>query len=92
MSDSDARRERIRVVIDGEALDVGEGVTIAAALAVCGASTSGTRASATGELRSALCGMGICHECRVTVDGRAHVLACQTLCRDGQIIQTARRR
>jgi succinate dehydrogenase/fumarate reductase-like Fe-S protein len=35
-----------------------------------------------------LCGMGICQECRVTIDGRAHALACQTACRDGQIIQT----
>jgi len=89
---SDARHPRVRVMIDGESVDVEQGATVAAALAVCGASASGTRASVTGELRSALCGMGVCHECRVTVDGRAHVLACQTLCRDGQIIQTARRR
>lgn len=89
---SDARRSRIRVVIDGEPVDVEQGATVAAALAVCGASMRGTRTSVTGEPRSALCGMGVCQECRVNVDGRAHVLACQTLCRDGQIIQTARRR
>jgi hypothetical protein len=28
----------------------------------------------------------------VTVDGRMHVLACQTVCRDGQIVQTTRPR
>jgi len=25
-----------------------------------------------------LCGMGICFECRVTINGNAHQLACQT--------------
>jgi succinate dehydrogenase/fumarate reductase-like Fe-S protein len=34
--------------------------------------------------------MGVCHECRVTVNGRAHVLACQTLCSDGMQIETAK--
>jgi aerobic-type carbon monoxide dehydrogenase small subunit (CoxS/CutS family) len=33
--------------------------------------------------------MGVCQECRVTVDGRAHVLSCQTLCRDGMQVVTA---
>ena len=30
-----------------------------------------------------LCGMGVCMQCRVTIDGRPHQLACQTLCRPG---------
>jgi succinate dehydrogenase/fumarate reductase-like Fe-S protein len=33
--------------------------------------------------------MGVCQECRVTIDGRAHVLACQTLCRAGMCIEAA---
>ena len=80
----------VRVVIDGETVEIEEGSTIAAALARCGASGRGTRASVSGEPRSAMCGMGVCQECRVSVDGRAHVLACQTLCRDGQLIRTSR--
>ena len=34
---------------------------------------------AVGHRRAArpLCGMGICFECRVTIDGRAHVRSCQ---------------
>jgi D-hydroxyproline dehydrogenase subunit gamma len=75
----------VRVVIDGEAVAVVRGSTIAAALASCG---KGTRVSVSGERRSPMCGMGVCQECRVSVDGRAHVLACQTLCRDGQNIST----
>ena len=43
---------------------------------------SAQRISVSGANRSGLCGMGICFECRVTVDGKV-VRACQTGCRDG---------
>jgi predicted molibdopterin-dependent oxidoreductase YjgC len=46
------------------------------------------RTSVTGEPRGPLCGMGICFECRVGVDGRLHVKACQTMVRDGMEIRT----
>jgi predicted molibdopterin-dependent oxidoreductase YjgC len=77
------------VTVDGIAIDVAAGATVAAALAIR-AGIAGTRMSVSGAPRTALCGMGICQECRVTIDGRAHVLACQTLCRDGQVIATTR--
>jgi D-hydroxyproline dehydrogenase subunit gamma len=75
----------IRVVIDGETVEVEQGATVAAALALCRKSA---RLSVSGEPRSPMCGMGVCQECRVSIDGRAHVLACQTLCREGQNIST----
>ncbi|MEC5404444.1 2Fe-2S iron-sulfur cluster-binding protein [Paraburkholderia sp. MPAMCS5] len=78
---------RVRVSIDGQAVEVDAGTTVAAALVLAGA-RSGTRVSVGGEPRAALCGMGVCQECRVTIDGRAHALACQTLCRDGQTVRT----
>jgi NADPH-dependent 2,4-dienoyl-CoA reductase/sulfur reductase-like enzyme len=34
------------------------------------------RTSVTGEPRAPLCGMGVCYECRVTLAGEAHQLAC----------------
>jgi D-hydroxyproline dehydrogenase subunit gamma len=40
------------------------------------------RISVSGAHRSGLCGMGVCFECRVIVDGKV-VRACQTGCRDG---------
>ncbi|HEY1997030.1 MAG TPA: (2Fe-2S)-binding protein [Paraburkholderia sp.] len=76
----------IHVIVDGRSVEVRAGTTVAAALAMHG--LGGTRTSVSGESRTALCGMGVCQECRVTIDGRAHVLACQTLCHDGQTIQT----
>ncbi|WP_025596835.1 2Fe-2S iron-sulfur cluster-binding protein [Burkholderia sp. WSM2230] len=84
---SESGRARIRVSIDGVAIEVDAGTTVAAALVLAGAS-SGTRVSVRGEPRAAFCGMGVCQECRVTIDGRAHALACQTLCRDGQRVRT----
>ena len=77
---------RIHLTVDGRGIEVEAGTTVAAALAIAG--VSGSRLSVTGEPREALCGMGVCQECRVTIDGRAHALACQTLCRDGQRVQT----
>jgi len=48
-----------------------------------------TRRSVSGMLRGPLCGMGVCHECRVTIDGRAHQLACQAPCAPGMQVRTA---
>lgn len=76
----------LHLTIDGRRVAVEAGTTVAAALVIAGA--SGTRRSVSGQTRAALCGMGVCQECRVTIDGRAHALACQTLCRDGQVVCT----
>ena len=46
------------------------------------------RRSVRGERRAALCGMGICHECRVTIDGVAHRRACLVPVRDGMEVST----
>lgn len=77
---------RVHLMIDGRCIAVEAGTTVAAALAVAG--MSGTRLSVNGQVRAAFCGMGVCQECRVTIDGRAHALACQTLCREGQTVRT----
>ena len=73
----------LTITIDGEALTVPEGISVAAALALTGDPT--TRQAVNGDLRAPFCGMGVCQECRVTVDG-LRVLACQTLCRAGMQI------
>ena len=46
------------------------------------------RRSVTGEARTALCGMGICFECRATVDGVPHQRTCQIVCSQGMTVQT----
>lgn len=73
------------LILDGRPLRVVAGTTVAAALALGGDDT--TRTSVSGQRRAPLCGMGICQECRVTIDGQRR-LACQTLCRDGMQVET----
>lgn len=67
------------IFIDQKPLTVDAGLTVAAALALSGSDL--TRTSCTGLPRAPFCGMGICHECRVSINGRRE-LACQTLCHD----------
>jgi len=46
------------------------------------------RTSVDGGPRGPLCGMGVCFECRATVDGRPHERTCQLTVRDGMEIRT----
>ncbi|MEO6921443.1 MAG: 2Fe-2S iron-sulfur cluster-binding protein [Collimonas sp.] len=78
----------IIVYVNGSGVQVAAGCSVAAALAVAGAAAI-TRRSISGMLRAPLCGMGICQECRVSIDGHAHRLACQTVCETGMRIETA---
>ncbi len=75
---------RISLTIDGKAVTVPAGCSVAAALAIAGDGTA--RRSVSGELRAPVCGMGICQECRVWVDG-VRQLACQTTCRAGMRVE-----
>jgi predicted molibdopterin-dependent oxidoreductase YjgC len=83
MSDED---EAVTIQVDGRALRVRCGTTVAAAL--LGAGAHAFRTSVTGEPRGPVCGMGVCFECRVTVDGVPHRLACQTACSDRMEVRT----
>jgi aerobic-type carbon monoxide dehydrogenase small subunit (CoxS/CutS family) len=75
-----------KIEVNGVALEVAPGMTVAAAIALAGKWTF--RKSRGGELRAPLCGMGICFECRVTVDGKPHQRSCQIICKDGMEICT----
>lgn len=66
--------ETVEIEVDGRRVSVAAGCTVAAALLDHG--VSAFRASVRGEPRGPLCGMGICHECRVTIDGVPHRRAC----------------
>ncbi len=76
----------IELWIDGRAVRVMPGTSVAAALRV--AQGDGiARRSVSGEPRAPLCGMGICQECRVRIDGRRR-LACQAECTAGLVVET----
>lgn len=80
-----AEPKSIEIEIDGCRVTASAGASIAAVLMTHGIAA---RSSVTGEPRSALCGMGICMECRATVDGVAHVRTCQTTARNGMKVVT----
>ncbi|MFN0107000.1 MAG: (2Fe-2S)-binding protein [Bryobacteraceae bacterium] len=71
---------------NGKEIAAQEGATVAAAL--LGAGVGHFRTSTIGQPRAPLCAMGVCMECRVTIDGHPHSLACQTLCRPGMEVTT----
>ena len=77
--------EHLTVSIDGQSLTVPVGCTVAVAVALAGRVC---RRSVSGEPRSALCGMGICFECRLTIDGEPYRLSCQIICQPGMDVQT----
>jgi D-hydroxyproline dehydrogenase subunit gamma len=70
----------ITLFVDGRPVQARTDDSVAAALLSAG--VLAFRRSVSGEPRAPLCGMGICFECRVRVDGRAHVRACLEPVRD----------
>ena len=78
--------ETITLSINGRSVTVPEGIVVSTAVTLSGATVF--RRSVTGERRAPLCGMGICFECRVTIDGRPHARSCQILCREGMDVRT----
>ena len=71
---------RISLTVNGKPIAVAAGTSVAAAVMMAG---EPCRFSVTGEARAPLCGMGICMECRVTIDGVPQRRGCQLLCADG---------
>ena len=78
--------ERVRLSIDGRAVEAEPGTSVLAAL--WNADQRTTRLSVDGEARGPLCGMGTCHECRVRVDGVPHRRSCLETVRDGMEVRT----
>ena len=80
MSDS------VNLKINGVPVTVPSGTTVAAAIMKIGFPRF--RRSVSGVLRSPLCGMGICYECRVTIDSEPHCRSCQIVCNEGMQVST----
>jgi len=76
----------IELKINGRAVTVDDGTSVAAAIIRSGAVIF--RRSASGELHGPLCGMGICFECRVTINGVPHRRSCTIAASDGMEVMT----
>ena len=76
----------ITLIINETEITVDEGTTVAAAISTAG--MNAFRRSVNGGSRGPLCGMGICFECRVTIDGVAHQRSCNVLASEGMEVVT----
>ncbi|MGX5731324.1 (2Fe-2S)-binding protein [Pseudoxanthomonas beigongshangi] len=79
-------RTDVRVCVNGRPVDVVVGSSVAAAIAQAG--VTATRRSIGAQPRAPLCGMGVCFECRVRIDGIGQQRACMTPVRDGMSVDT----
>jgi predicted molibdopterin-dependent oxidoreductase YjgC len=78
--------DTVTLLVNGAEVTMPVGSMVSAAIMKTGVCSF--RRSVTGEPRGPLCGMGICFECRVTIDGEAHCRSCQTVCRNGMDVRT----
>ena len=82
-----ARGPEVEIVVDGLPIMAFEGESVAAALLASGRRTLRTTARLH-EPRGMYCGIGICFDCVMTVDGNPNVRTCQTPVRAGMQIES----
>ncbi len=78
--------ERVRLTVDGRAVEAEVGTSVLAVLWNEG--LRAVRTSVAGEERGPLCAMGTCHECSVTIDGVAHRRSCLVAVGEGMEVRT----
>jgi predicted molibdopterin-dependent oxidoreductase YjgC len=71
----------VTILLDGEPVEAFEGETVAAVLLSQGRIE--TRRTVGGEPRGIFCGMGVCFDCLMVVDGVPNTRACMTWVREG---------
>jgi len=76
----------IKIVVNKTPISVASGTTVA--VAILNAGVDHFRTSVTSESRGPLCGMGICFECRVTIDGVRYQRSCTLPVAEGMEIIT----
>jgi sarcosine oxidase subunit alpha len=81
------RGRTVKVNVDGKIIEAHEGETIAAALLSAGIRVFQLNRKDKGP-RGLYCGMGVCYDCLVTVDGVHAIRACMTYVADGMRVET----
>lgn len=84
------RRDRpVTVTVDGEPVTGVRGQSVAGVLLASGRTS--WRYGPSGAPRGAFCGIGVCFDCLVTVNGHSDVRACRRTAEDGDAITTQSR-
>ncbi|MFE9331790.1 (2Fe-2S)-binding protein [Streptomyces sp. NPDC006925] len=87
---ADGRGERpLRITVDGRPLDGVAGQTVAGVLLAAG--RTAWRGGPSGAVRGVFCGIGVCFDCLVTVNGDRDVRACLRRAADGDEVRTQSR-
>lgn len=89
VTDAAGRGRRVEFTYDGQPVQAYEGETVAAALLALHQRTL-RYTSRRGEPRGLFCGMGVCFDCLMQIDGRPNVQACMTPVREGMRVETQR--
>ncbi len=76
----------VELTVDGRRIEARPGQSIGAALLSSGGLA--LRHSPAGAPRGLYCGIGVCFECRVHVEGRGEVLSCLTPVEPGMRVTT----
>jgi predicted molibdopterin-dependent oxidoreductase YjgC len=90
--DADAVRRRdapLTITVDGRPLEGVAGQTVAGVLLASGRLS--WRTGPSGSPRGVFCGIGVCFDCLVTVNGERDVRACRRRARDGDAVTTQSR-
>jgi sarcosine oxidase subunit alpha len=80
------RGRRVDIIVNGKPMSVVSGSTVAAAL--LNERVNRFRESVVGESRGPVCGMGICYECRVTINDVPQQRACLSVVEPGMRVDT----
>lgn len=85
MSNTSTVVSHFNIEVNGQPVPAHHGQTVAVALLAAGQRIF--RRTESGELRGLFCGMGVCFDCLVTVNGLAEQRACMTPVEPGMQIQ-----
>lgn len=83
------RGKPVNITVDGKPIEAFQGETVAAAMLAAGIRTF-NKSHKHKQPRSLYCGMGVCYECLVTINGVHAQRACVTQVEEGMVIETER--
>jgi predicted molibdopterin-dependent oxidoreductase YjgC len=81
------RGQRLRVMVDGEPVEAYAGESVAAVLMAAG-HIMYQQAAPEHPPKCLFCGMGVCFNCLVTINGVPNTRACITTITEGMVIET----
>ena len=81
---NERRGEPFQISFEGREIPAWPGESVAAALIAAGEAV--LRRSEAGDPRGLLCGIGVCWECRCTIDGTANTRACMVSAAPGMVV------